>query len=184
MDTKELLERIEKDNVKFISLQFTDVSGTVKSVDMPVRNFPDAAEDGVWFDGSSVAGFARIQESDMRLIVDKDTYAVLPWSPEERRRARVFCDVHTPDGEPFEGDPRGTLKRILAKIAERGWTLNIGAEPEFFLFKRGNGSGVHPVPHDVGGYFDFSANDEAVRVRTQLMEALDEMGLDIEVGHH
>ena len=184
MDTKELLERIEKDNVKFISLQFTDVSGTVKSVDMPVRNFPDAAEDGVWFDGSSVAGFARIQESDMRLIVDKDTYAVLPWSPEERRRARVFCDVHMPDGSPFEGDPRGTLKRMLAKIAERGWTLNIGAEPEFFLFKRGNGSGVHPVPHDIGGYFDFSANDEAVRVRTELMEALDDMSLDIEVGHH
>ena len=184
MDTKTLLKRIEEDNVKFISLQFTDVSGTVKSVDMPVRNFPDAAEDGVWFDGSSVAGFARIQESDMRLIVDKDTYAVLPWSPEERRRARVFCDVYTPDGTPFAGDPRGTLKRMLAKIAERGWTLNIGAEPEFFLFKRANGSGVHPVPHDVGGYFDFSANDEAVRVRTHLMEALDEMGLDIEVGHH
>ncbi len=184
MDTKELLGRIEKDNVKFISLQFTDVSGTVKSVDMPVRNFPDAAEDGVWFDGSSVAGFARIQESDMRLIVDKDTYAVLPWSPEERRRARVFCDVYMPDGTPFEGDPRGTLKRILAKIAKRGWMLNIGAEPEFFLFKQANGSGVHPVPHDVGGYFDFSADDEAVRVRTQLMEALDEMGLDIEVGHH
>jgi glutamine synthetase len=184
MDTKELLEHIEKDNVKFISLQFTDVTGSVKSVDMPVRNFPDALKDGVWFDGSSVAGFARIQESDMRLIVDADTYAILPWSPEERRRARVFCDVYMPDGTPFKGDPRGTLKRMLAKIGERGWTLNIGAEPEFFLFKRGNGSGVHPVPHDVGGYFDFSANDEAVRVRTHLMEALDAMGLDIEVGHH
>ena len=184
MENKALLERIEADGVKFISLQFTDVTGSVKSVDMPVRNFPDALEDGIWFDGSSVEGFARIQESDMRLIVDPETYAVLPWSPEERRRARVFCDVHTPEGEPFEGDPRGTLKRMLAKIAERGWTLNIGAEPEFFLFKRTNGDGVHPVPHDVGGYFDFSANDEAVRVRTELMEALDAMGLDIEVGHH
>jgi len=185
MEHKELLERIEADGVKFISLQFTDVTGSVKSVDMPVRNFPDALKDGVWFDGSSVEGFSRIQESDMRLHVDSDTYAVLPWSPEERRRARVFCDVHTPDGDPFEGDPRGSLKRMLAKIEERGWTLNIGAEPEFFLFKpRENGSGVHPVPHDVGGYFDFSANDEAARVRTELMEALDEMGLDIEVGHH
>ena len=184
MDKKELLAKIKKDNVKFMSLQFTDVAGTVKSVDMPVRNFPEALDDGIWFDGSSVAGFARIQESDMRLIVDAGTYAVLPWSPEERRRARVFCDVYMPNGEPFEGDPRGTLKRMLAKIAERGWTLNIGAEPEFFLFKRGNGASVHPVPHDVGGYFDFSANDEAVRVRTELMEALDEMGLDIEVGHH
>lgn len=184
MDKKELLNKIKEDNVRFISLQFSDVTGTVKSVDMPVRNFPDALEDGVWFDGSSVEGFARIQESDMRLVIDQDTYAVLPWSPEERRRARVFCDIYMPDNTPFEGDPRGTLKRMLAKIAERGWTLNIGAEPEFFLFKRSNGAGVHPVPHDVGGYFDFSANDEAVRVRTQLMEALDEMGLDIEVGHH
>ena len=184
MDKKELLNKIKEDNVKFISLQFSDVTGTVKSVDMPVRNFPDALEDGAWFDGSSVQGFARIQESDMRLEIDPATYAVLPWSPEERRRARVFCDIYMPDGTPFAGDPRGTLKRVLAKIAERGWTLNIGAEPEFFLFKRSNGSGVHPVPHDVGGYFDFSANDEAVRVRTELMEALDEMGLDIEVGHH
>ncbi len=184
MEHKALLERIEADGVKFISLQFTDVTGSVKSVDMPVRNFPDALEDGIWFDGSSVEGFARIQESDMRLIVDPATYAVLPWSPEVRRRARVFCDVYTPEGEPFEGDPRGTLKRMLAKIAERGWTLNIGAEPEFFLFKRMNGEGMHPVPHDVGGYFDFSANDEAVRVRTELMEALDMMGLDVEVGHH
>ena len=183
MDHKALLEQIEADGVKFISLQFTDVTGSVKSVDMPVRNFPDALEDGIWFDGSSVEGFARIQESDMRLIVDSDTYAVLPWSPEERRRARVFCDVHMPAGEPFEGDPRGTLKRMLAKIEERGWTLNIGAEPEFFLFKHTE-DGVHPVPHDVGGYFDFSANDEAVRVRTELMEALDLMGLDVEVGHH
>ena len=184
MDKKELLEKIEKDNVKFMSLQFTDVIGTVKSVDMPVRNFPEALEDGIWFDGSSVEGFARIQESDMRLIVDSDTYAVLPWSPAERRRARVFCDVYMPNGEPFEGDPRGTLKKMLKKIADRGWTLNIGAEPEFYLFKQRNGEGVHPVPHDVGGYFDFSADDEAVRVRTELMEALDEMGLDIEVGHH
>ena len=106
MDKKELLAKIKKDNVKFMSLQFTDVAGTVKSVDMPVRNFPEALDDGIWFDGSSVAGFARIQESDMRLIVDAGTYAVLPWSPEERRRARVFCDVYMPNGEPFEGDPR------------------------------------------------------------------------------
>jgi len=184
MEQKELLNQIKEDNVKFISLQFTDVTGTVKSVDMPVRNFPEALDDGAWFDGSSVEGFARIQESDMRLEIDPATYAVLPWSPEERRRARVFCDIYMPDGTPFEGDPRGTLKRMLKKISDRGWMLNIGAEPEFFLFKQSNGLGVHPVPHDVGGYFDFSANDEAVRVRTELMEALDEMGLDIEVGHH
>ena len=178
MDAKELVKSVKDDGVKFISLQFTDVTGTVKSVDMPVSGLDDALEDGVWFDGSSVEGFARIQESDMHLRLDPDTYAVLPWSSEERRRARIFCDIFMPDGQPFEGDPRGVLKRLMAKIAERGWTYNIGPEPEFFLFKAGtNGHGVHPVPHDVGGYFDFAAFDEAVRVRTELMEALRSISL-------
>ncbi len=184
MDGKDLLKRVKEDNVKFLSLQFTDVLGAVKSVDMPIRHLEDVFKDGAWFDGSSVEGFARIQESDMRLKIDPDTYAVLPWSAAESRRARVFCDIFTPAGEPFEGDPRGALKRILAKIAERGWKFNIGPEPEFFLFKGENGQGVHPVPHDTGGYFDFSSFDEAVVVRTALMDALDAMGLDVEVGHH
>jgi glutamine synthetase len=151
---------------------------------MPVRHLEDALNDGVWFDGSSVEGFARIQESDMRLILDPDTYALLPWSPEDSRRARVFCDIFTPKGDPFEGDPRGTLKRQLQRLEEKGWTYNIGPEPEFFLFKASNGHGVHPVPHDTGGYFDFSSFDEAVVVRTALMDALDAMGLEVEVGHH
>ena len=185
MDAKDLVKRVKEDGVKFISLQFTDVTGSVKSVDMPISGLDGALEDGVWFDGSSVEGFARIQESDMHLRLDPDTYAVLPWSSMERRRARIFCDIFMPDGKPFEGDPRGVLKRWLAKIAERGWTYNIGPEPEFFLFKAGgNGHGVHPVPHDVGGYFDFSAFDEATRVRTELMDALRSMGLEVEVGHH
>ena len=184
MSRDELLARVREDQVRFISLQFTDVTGAVKSVDIPVAQLPEALEDGVWFDGSSIEGFARIQESDMRLVLDVDTYAVLPWSPEERRRARIFCDVYLPDGTPFAGDPRGNLKRMLARLREeRGWVYNIGPEPEFFLFKR-NGSDIHPVPHDVGGYFDFSADDEAVRVRTQLMDALTSMGLEVEMGHH
>jgi glutamine synthetase len=184
MDGKDLLKRVKEDNVKFLSLQFTDVMGSVKSVDMPIRHLEGVLEDGAWFDGSSVEGFARIQESDMRLKIDTDTYAVLPWSSPESRRARVFCDIFMPDGTPFEGDPRGTLKRILKKIADRGWKYNIGPEPEFFLFKKANGHGIHPVPHDTGGYFDFSSFDEAVVVRTALMDALDAMGLDVEVGHH
>ncbi len=183
MDNQDLLKRVREDNVKFISLQFTDVVGTVKSVDMPVQQLPEALENGIWFDGSSVEGFARIQESDMHLRPDIDTYAVLPWSPVELRRARLFCDIYQPDGTPFPGDPRGTLKRMLAKLKERGWIYNVGPEPEFFLFKPNNG-GVHPVPHDVGGYFDFSPHDEAVRVRSELMEALRSMGLEVEVGHH
>ena len=184
MDGKDLLKKVKEDNVKFLSLQFTDVMGAVKSVDMPIRHLEDVLNDGAWFDGSSVEGFARIQESDMRLKIDPDTYAVLPWSAAESKRARVFCDIFTPGGDPFEGDPRGALKRILKKIADRGWMLNIGPEPEFFLFKGENGQGVHPVPHDTGGYFDFSSFDEAVVVRTALMDALDAMGLDVEVGHH
>ena len=184
MDGKDLLARVKEDKVKFISLQFSDVTGAVKSVDMPVGGLQGALEDGVWFDGSSVEGFARIQESDMLLRLDPDTYAVLPWSPAESRRARIFCDIFTPKGDPFEGDPRGTLKRQLAKLEERGWVYNVGPEPEFFLFKGSNGNGVHPVPHDSGGYFDFSSFDEAVVVRTALMDALNLMGLEVEVGHH
>jgi len=184
MDSTTLLAHVKADGVKFVSLQFTDVTGAVKSVDIPTHRLEGALEEGIWFDGSSVEGFARIQESDMRLVIDKNTYSVLPWSAEERRRGRVFCDIFMPDGKPFPGDPRGTLKRILSTINERGWTLNIGPEPEFFLFKRNGPDPIHPVPHDVGGYFDFSASDEALRVRAELMDALSTMGLQIEMGHH
>ncbi len=184
MDKKELLERVAADDVKFISFQFTDVTGTVKSVDAPVSQLAGALDQGIWFDGSSVEGFARIQESDMRLIPDVDSYAVLPWSPVNLKRARLFCDIYNPDGTPFEGDPRGRLRRQTQALAERGMRYMVGSEPEFFLFKRNGSIDIHPVPHDVGGYFDFSPNDEAVRVRTELMEALDSMGLEVEVGHH
>jgi glutamine synthetase len=184
MSNQDLIQRVKEDRVKFISLQFTDVTGAVKSVDIPVWRMEEALEDGVWFDGSSIEGFARIQESDMRLVIDTKTYAVLPWTPQEARRGRVFCDIFLPDGSPFPGDPRGTLKRLLAQIEQRGWTYNVGPEPEFFLFKRNGLQSIHPVPHDVGGYFDFSASDEAVRVRTELMEALGGMGLNVEMGHH
>lgn len=184
MDNEKIITRVEKDEVKFISLQFTDVTGSVKSVDITPQRLETALEDGVWFDGSSVEGFARVQESDMRLVLDPDTYAVLPWSNPELKRARIFCDIYRPDGEAFDGDPRGTLKRIVTEVEEKGWTFNIGPEPEFFLFKRNGAQGIHPVPYDVGGYFDFSSRDEATKVRNELMYALDAMGLDVEMGHH
>jgi glutamine synthetase len=184
MDLKELLSKIEGDQVKFLSLQFTDVTGAVKSLDIPVSRTERAVQEGIWFDGSSVEGFARIQESDMRLMPDIETYAVLPWSPDDSRRARIFCDIYLPGGSPFMGDPRGILKRLLENVKSRGWTFNVGPEPEFFLFRRNGPASIHPVPHDVGGYFDFSATDEAVRVRTQLMAALGSMGLVVEMGHH
>jgi glutamine synthetase len=184
MDKKELLERVKADNVKFISLQFADVTGSVKSVDTPVDQLEKALNDGIWFDGSSVEGFTRIQESDMHLQIDTDTYAVLPWSPADMRRGRVFCDIYETDGTPFAGDPRGVLKHALAELKKRGYVFMVGPEPEFFLFKKNGIDSIHPVTHDVGGYFDFSPNDEAVRVRTELMAALNTMGLEIEVGHH
>ena len=184
MDNKEILERVKADGVRYVSYQFTDITGTVKSVDAPVKRLERALEEGVWFDGSSVQGFARVQESDMRLSLDLDSYAVLPWSPEENRRARFFCDIYHPDGSPFEGDPRGSLKRKLNGLESKGYVFNVGPEPEFFLFRRNGSDNVHPVPHDVGGYFDFSPNDEAVNVRTELMSALTQMGLEVEIGHH
>lgn len=182
--SEELLKRVKDDEVKFVCLQFTDVTGSVKSVDIPVGRLENALEDGVWFDGSSVEGFARIQESDMRLKPDLNTYAVLPWGVPERRRARLFCDIYLTNGTPFAGDPRGILKRVLSQIHERGWQFNVGPEPEFFLIRKDGPDAIHPVPHDVGGYFDFSASDEAQRVRSELMLALDGMGLEVEMGHH
>lgn len=181
---EEILKRVKEDGVRFVCLQFTDVTGSVKSVDIPVRRLEGAIENGVWFDGSSVEGFARIQESDMRLKPDIDTYAVLSWGDPERRRARLFCDIYLTNGTPFSGDPRGILKKALSRIEERGWIFNIGPEPEFFLIRKDGPEAIHPVPYDVGGYFDFSASDEAQRVRSELMLALDGMGLDIEMGHH
>jgi glutamine synthetase len=184
MDQKDILNRVKADEIKYISYQFVDINGVVKSVDAPVERLEIALDDGIWFDGSSVEGFSRIQESDMHLRIDPDSYAILPWTPSEMRRARFFCDIYTPDGKPFEGDPRGMLRKSLASLKKRGYIYNVGTEPEFFLFRRNENGGTHPVPHDVGGYFDFSPNDEAVSVRTELMDALRSMGLEVEVGHH
>ncbi len=144
MERKELLKKIKEDGVKFISFQFTDVNGAVKSLDAPVERLEVALDDGIWFDGSSVEGFCRIQESDMHLRVDPDTYAVLPWSPLDLRRGRFFCDIYMPDGTPFDGDPRGMLKRALAKLKEKGMVFNVGPEPEFFLLKRNGGETSSP----------------------------------------
>lgn len=181
---KAIMEKAQADNVVYVCLQFTDVTGAVKSVDIPLDRLEAALSEGVWFDGSSVEGFARIQESDMRLMPEEDTYAVLPWSHPERRRARMFCDIYNPDGTPFRGDPRFVLKNALGRLESRGWQYNVGPEPEFFLLRSDGREDIHPVPHDVGGYFDFSPSDEAHQVRTDLMLALKRMGLEIEMGHH
>lgn len=181
---KELLQRVKEDGIKFVSLQFSDVSGAVKSVDIPTGRLSGVLKNGIWFDGSSVEGFARIQESDMRLKPDLNTYAVLPWGDEHNRKARLFCDIYGIDGKPFPGDPRAVLRRVLERIEERGWKFNIGPEPEFFLFRKDKGETMHPLPYDIGGYFDFSTSNEAEHVLSELMLALEAMGLEVEMGHH
>ena len=127
MSELDLLKRITDDDVKFVSLQFTDLLGTVKSVDLPAQRVGNALDQGVWFDGSSVEGFARIQESDMLLRLDPSTYRVLPWSSPERRRARILCDIYNTDGTPFEGDPRYILKRQLARARGHGLSASTSA---------------------------------------------------------
>lgn len=181
---RELMERATADGVRFISLQFTDVVGTIKNITIPISRLEDALEEGVWFDGSSIEGFARICESDMFLRPAPTTYCLLPWEPEERRTARIICDIHRPDGEPFEGDPRFVLKHTLEAAREMGYTYNTGPELEFFLFKMDGEPRVAPVPHDVGGYFDFSPRDLASEVREEIALALGQMGIEAERGHH
>jgi len=183
-DKQEVLERVKEDDVRFVSLQFTDIVGTIKNVTIPVGRLEEVIEKGVWFDGSSVEGFARIYESDMVLRPDVNTYRLLPWEPQARKVARIICDVHRPDGEPFEGDPRYILKRAIGAAEERGYLCNVGPELEFFLFKMNAEPKIRPVPHDVGGYFDFSPRDLASQVRGDITLALESMGMEVEMEHH
>jgi glutamine synthetase len=180
---QELLKRVETDNVKFINLQFTDIHGTVKSVSVPVHRLGEVLEKGSWFDGSSIQGFARIHESDMVLHPDPATYQVLPWKSPARRTARLICDVYRPDGEPFAGDPRQILRRMIAKAESMGLDYNCGPELEFFLLQKRDDA-LRPVPHDVAGYFDFSPRDLAAAVRSDIVDALHALDIEVEMEHH
>jgi len=179
-----VLKDVEQEDVKFIDLQFTDIHGVIKSVTIPVQQLEDSLDNGTWFDGSSITGFARIFESDMYLMPDPATYVKLPWEPKERGVARVICDVHSSNGKPFEGDPRYILKRALADAAKLGFVYNTGTEPEFFLFKTNGDLVTKPVPHDVGSYFDFSPKDLASDVREDIVFALRSLGMYVEMSHH
>jgi len=183
-DKQEVLERVKADNVRFVSLQFTDIVGTIKNVAIPAGRLGEVLEKGVWFDGSSVEGFARIYESDMVLMPDVNTYRLLPWEPQARKVARIICDVHRPNGDPFEGDPRYILKRAIRAAEERGYNYNVGPELEFFLFKMNSEPKIRPVPHDVGGYFDFSPRDLASQVRGDIAVTLESLGMEVEMAHH
>jgi glutamine synthetase len=179
----DIRRRIAEEGIEFVSLQFTDIVGIVKSVTIPVQELDTALDRGIWFDGSSVEGFARIAESDMYLVPVLDTYAVNPWNQENGRTARFICDVFTPDGEPFRGDPRHVLKRAMDTAAAMGYVYNTGPEPEFFLFRRdGDGQAV-TRPHDQGSYFDLST-DRGVEVRKEMARALAAFGIRVEASHH
>lgn len=183
----EQLERtddvIKRNNIRFIRLQFSDIMGIIKQVTIPIDLWDTATSHGVWFDGSSVEGFARIAESDMYLVPDLDTFAPIPWEM-ELSTARVICDVYTPDGAPFAGDPRFILRQQLARAEEMGFGFSVGPELEFFLFRPNGDGSLFPLqPHDQAGYFDVST-DLAHNVRRQMVDALAALGIVVEASHH
>lgn len=180
---EQVLEQASREGVKFVNLQFTDVIGVVKSVTIPVEQLRDTIEHGKWFDGSSIEGFARIAESDMYLMPDLSTFAVIPWERGEDTTARIICWVYNPNGELFPGDPRAVLYKVLCEAAELGFKYNTGPELEFFLFKPDDQGKIRPLPHDRGGYFDLST-DLASHVRKDMVNALMALGINVETSHH
>ena len=183
--TKEDIRRItEEQNVRFIRLQFTDLLGAVKNVEIPVSQLEKALDNKMMFDGSSIEGYVRIEESDMYLYPDLDTWVVFPWVTEVRID-RLICDIYMPDGTPFAGDPRNILKRVLKEAEEMGFTnMNVGPEPEFFLFKTDEKGNPTTELNDHGGYFDLAPMDMGENCRRDIVLTLEEMGFEIEASHH
>jgi len=183
---QDVLDEIEEKNVDFLRLQFTDILGTVKNVSVPAEQAEKAFTDGIYFDGSSIEGFVRIQESDMRLKPDPETFAILPWRKrEETASARLICDViNTSTDEPFEGDPRRVLQNVLERAEDMGYTVNAAPEPEFFLFEEDEKGRATTELSDFGGYFDLAPKDPASDVRRDIINGLESMGFEIEASHH
>jgi len=181
-ESKEYVLKMAKENdVKFIRLWFTDILGMLKSFAITVEELDGALEEGMGFDGSSIEGFARIDESDMVALPDPDTFQILPWRPREHHAvARMFCDILKPGGEPFDGDPRFVLKKNLKKAADLGYTFYVGPELEFFYFK----DSTSTVTLDSGGYFDLTPLDAATDMRRETVLTLEQMGIGIEYSHH
>ncbi|KUP06817.1 glutamine synthetase [Bacillus coahuilensis p1.1.43] len=184
--TREDITRIaQEENVRFIRLQFTDILGTIKNVEIPMSQLEKALDNKMMFDGSSIEGFVRIEESDMYLYPDLDTWVVFPWTAEKGKVARLICDIYKPDGTPFDGDPRSNLKRILKEMEELGFTdFNLGPEPEFFLFKLDAAGEPTLELNDSGGYFDLAPTDLGENCRRDIVLELEEMGFEIEASHH
>ncbi len=183
--TKDDIFRIcEEENVEFIRLQFTDIFGHLKNVAITISQLGKALNNQCMFDGSSIEGFARIEESDMYLYPDLDTFEILPWKPINGRTARIICDVYNTDGTPFAGDPRYVLRKEVEEAREMGYEFNVGPECEFFLFHTDDGGSPTTFSHDTGGYFDLGPNDLAENVRREMVLTLEEIGFEIEASHH
>jgi glutamine synthetase len=182
---KDILDLASKNNVRFLRLQFTDILGVNKNVEIPRSQFEKALDGDIMFDGSSIEGFVRIEESDMLLAPDLSTFQIFPWGTDENRVARLICDINTPDGEPFTGDPRRVLRRQLDRARSMGFsTMNAGMEAEFFMFKTGPSGEATTTTHDVGAYFDLAPVDLGEDARRAIVDVLEQMGFEVEAAHH
>ncbi len=178
---QDILYEAREENIKFVRLQFVDVLGLPKNVEIPIKRLERALEEGVNFDGSSIQGFVRIEESDMKLLLDPETFMVCPWEQQDLV-ARIICDVTSAENTGFEGCPRTNLKRVLNEVAQEGYTFKIGTEAEFFIFQRDEMG--KPYTHDRGSYFDLLPFDQEEKLRRDMVIALDELGFNIEAAHH
>ncbi len=178
-----ILNKAKELNIKFVRLRFTDILGMPKNVEIPVRELEKALNGEIMFDGSSIQGFVRIEESDMYLKPDCSTFTVNPWE-EEKDVARITCDVYNPDGSPFDGCPRNNLRRVLKEVEEMGYSTNLGPEVEFFLFFRNQEGEATTKTHDRGGYFDLLPVDLGEEARRDMVIALEKLGFEIEASHH
>lgn len=181
---EDILAMVEENGVKFIRLQFTDILGTLKNVAITDRQLEKALNNHCMFDGSSINGFVRVEESDMYLRPDLDTFVIFPWRSQQGKVARLICDVYMPDGTPFEGDPRYILKKAINKAKDMGYTMNVGPECEFFLFEVDNDGNPTLKTNDKGSYFDLGPIDLGENARRDMTLALEDMGFEIETSHH
>ena len=181
---QDIIRIVEEEDVEFIRLQFTDMFGTLKNVAITAAQLERALRNECMFDGSSIEGFVRIEESDMFLYPDPDTFVIFPWRPQQGKVARIICDVYRPDGEPFAGDPRQVLKRVSAQAARMGYRLEVGPECEFFLFHTDEEGNPTTITHERAGYFDLGPVDLGENARRDMVLTLEEMGLGVEASHH